>query len=409
MGFLAPRSTERSIDWNLESKLPLDFKEIKRKEQKTGETKAIFLTGATGFLGPVLIQEILLQYDKDVKVYCLVRGESNEIAQKRLIAELKAAQVWDDSFESRLIVWTGNLGKIKFGLSEIDYQTLVERISDIYHNGAWVNLTIPYSGLKSTNVNGTIEAIRLALESHARLHYISTVGSLGSGDPNVNCPEDFVKLDEKQMNQKDGYGQTKAVAERLIYNAIQTYPNLDVRVFRPAAISGDARTGFSNKYDFINLLIQACIMTNLSVKDATTILHWIPVDFVAKSIVTLSRHPETKSKVFHLVGNGPSFQTIFETLTDYGYNLVSISSDNWKKKLPSYITEDNKVLYPIKNILVNYNFNVPVTSNVVLPTAKTREFLHTCGIAWAVVTKEDIIKCLQYLVSHNFLPSPSSQ
>lgn len=91
----------------------------------------------------------------------------------RFIAEMKAALVWDESFQSRLLVLCGDLEKLHFGLSDkyayllnfllicSVWQSLIEEIFEVYHNGAIVNMTLPYKKLKSANVLGTIEVFFL--------------------------------------------------------------------------------------------------------------------------------------------------------------------------------------------------------------------------------------------------------
>ena len=50
----------------------------------------------------------------------------------------------DEGYTSRIKVVRGDLAKPKFALSDEDHTEIINNISDIYHSGAWVNMSIPY-------------------------------------------------------------------------------------------------------------------------------------------------------------------------------------------------------------------------------------------------------------------------
>lgn len=50
----------------------------------------------------------------------------------------------DEKIESRILVKAGDISKPNFGLKKEEYYDIINNISDIYHSGAWVNMTIPY-------------------------------------------------------------------------------------------------------------------------------------------------------------------------------------------------------------------------------------------------------------------------
>ena len=89
--------------------------------------------------------------------------------------------------------------------------------------------------------------------------------------------EKFVTLTSDEMEQRDGYGQTKAVAERLLLRAHEQH-GLAVRVYRPSVICGDSRTGYSNTQDFENHLLRAIILAGVAVTDTSFSLGWVHVD-----------------------------------------------------------------------------------------------------------------------------------
>jgi len=142
--------------------------------------------------------------------------------------------------------------------------------------------------------------IRIALLNGAKIHFVSSISALSS-----KPAEDWLFLSSWEMNSKGGYAQSKVVSERLLYEA-QTQYQVDVRVFRPGTISGDTRSGFSNLRDFTNLIIFTCITLKSAVRGSPFSLSWIPVDFVAKVICTISKSAHSSGKVFHITGDTPS-------------------------------------------------------------------------------------------------------
>lgn len=61
----------------------------------------------------------------------------------------------------------------KFGLDEIEYDTLSYDIDIVIHCAAYVNLVLPYIALKSANVVGTQNLISFCLQGKLKpLHYI---------------------------------------------------------------------------------------------------------------------------------------------------------------------------------------------------------------------------------------------
>jgi len=138
-------SSDPSIDWKKE--FELNFDHIKKYEPSQSQ-RHIFLTGCTGFLGPILVDEILKQYPENIHVYCLIRGENKQIAFERLKQDMEKAYVWSDKYIDRIKILCGELSLPHFSLSDEEYSDVLNNISDIYHSGASVNMVLPYSVLK---------------------------------------------------------------------------------------------------------------------------------------------------------------------------------------------------------------------------------------------------------------------
>ncbi|MEL7407802.1 MAG: amino acid adenylation domain-containing protein, partial [Cyanobacteria bacterium J06558_2] len=132
----------------------------------TATPKSILITGATGFLGAFLLHELLQQTTADI--YCLIRAENKTQAKERIENKLKSYLLWDDGLSQRIIPLVGDLAQPLLGLSIDNFNAIAEKVDVIYHNGAWVNFTYPYSQLKAANVSGTQEVLRLAVQSKVK-------------------------------------------------------------------------------------------------------------------------------------------------------------------------------------------------------------------------------------------------
>ena len=77
---------------------------------------------------------------------------------------------------------------------------------------------------------------------------------------------------------EDGYAQSKRVAERLVAEAGAR--GLPARIYRPARITGDARTGRGNPGDLLSRLVRGCVQLGMA-PELDVLLDMAPVDFVA--------------------------------------------------------------------------------------------------------------------------------
>jgi fatty acid CoA ligase FadD9 len=188
------------IDWKAEAALPPTLPEVAAPPEP-GRT-AVLMTGCTGFLGPVLLSEILRVFPQ-AEVFCLVRGASPERARARLEEGIRSTRLEvPDEAMARVTVLMGELTRERFGLGEEEYGRLLEKVGVIVHNGEWllvtgiavmmmmimmmmmstagatVNMAIPYSAMREANVTGTLRIIDLAMHSGASVHYVSSVAAL---------------------------------------------------------------------------------------------------------------------------------------------------------------------------------------------------------------------------------------
>lgn len=294
------------------------------------EAKTVLLTGATGFLGAFLLNDLLVR--TSAHIICLVRcnePSSDDIPAgiARIRRNLVDHGLWHDSIMERVEIQPGNLSRKRLGLGPEVFEELAHRVQVIVHAAATVNLVYPYAALRSANIGGTREILRLAAISGATVQHISTNGVLPPSQG--GWPEEaMLGIDHVPDKLLDGYGQTKWVAEQLVVEAQRR--GMPVRIIRAGTISGHSSTGAANAWDLLNALIVESIHLGRYPDVEGWRAEMTPVDFVSKAIIHLSNQVHAKQLVFHVGDPDPvDVKVVFEHLKELGYPTEPLSFDDW--------------------------------------------------------------------------------
>lgn len=243
------------------------------------------VTGGTGFLGRRVIP-LLLERHPDCTVHVLVRPGS-----AARLAELAAG--WNGG--DRVAALLGDLTDPGLGLAGPPPPA-----DQVLHLGAVYDLTAG-DEQATTNVGGTAAVLALAGELDATVHHVSSIAV--AGDHRGPVTEDDFDLGQSFPT---AYHRTKFEAEKLVRES-----GLRWRVYRPAAIVGDSRTGEMDKIDGPYLLfglidrlraLPARLPVAVPNIGATNI---VPVDYVARAIVELASRPDLDGRTAHLVNPRP--------------------------------------------------------------------------------------------------------
>jgi thioester reductase-like protein len=368
---------------------------------------AILLTGATGFLGSFLLYELLQQTQADI--YCLVRSETIESGKKKIQSSLESYLLWDESFSQRIIPVLGDLSQPLLGLSEKQFQSLASQLDVIYHNGALVNFTYPYSVLKAPNVLGTQEVLRLASQIKVKpVHFISTISIVYPNNPDVEVVREQDSLDDAKM-PSDGYAQSKWVAEKLV--TIARERGLPVCIYRPGRISGHSKTGACNPGDHTYRMIKGCIQLG-SIPNQDFKLNLSPVDYISKAIISLSNQKESIGKAFHLVNPQPlPLKEMANYIRSLGYAIELVAYDQWRSQLIHTGDSPENALYPLISIFAE---EASDAQSKKAPIQKFDSHNTLTGLAGSSIicppaNAELFSTYFSYLIQTGFLNSPSLQ
>jgi thioester reductase-like protein len=372
-----------------------------------GEPKHIFLTGGTGFLGAFIIRELLHETDADI--YCLVRAANLAEAKDKLQKNLQQYAIWDDKFNSRLIPVVGDLAQPYLGIEPEQFHILASNIDAIYHSAALLNYVYPYSALKTANVLGTQEVLRLACQTKVKpVHYVSSVAVFES-----NAYAGQLVEEQDDFNHWEGiflgYSQTKWVAEKLVKVARDR--GLPVTIYRPPLIAGDSKTGICNTHDFINLMTKGCLQMGCF-PDVNYMLDMSPVDYVSKAIVYLSRQKQSIGQAFHLQHPQPiSLKDLVEWVRSFGYPIEMISYEEWQSKLINDVSSVENPLYTLRPFLLERWSDEQLTipdlylqaRRPIISCQATLKALEGSGVACPPINSELLMTYTSYLVQTGFL------
>ncbi|XP_011057889.1 PREDICTED: fatty acyl-CoA reductase 1-like [Acromyrmex echinatior] len=143
--------------------------------------QSIFLTGARGFLGKMLIEKILRSCPDVREIFLLIRSKKELTVKERLEKSLKLPlydKLREEHFSSfeKLVPISGDVSKKELSLSVADRQMLVERVTIIIHAAANVRFNNSLAYAICTNVRATRDICILAqsMKNLKALVYIST-------------------------------------------------------------------------------------------------------------------------------------------------------------------------------------------------------------------------------------------
>ncbi|MTJ48116.1 non-ribosomal peptide synthetase [Dolichospermum sp. UHCC 0259] len=340
-----PLIPENLIDWDQETILDPQIYPVNTYQKSAKQPQAIFLTGATGFLGAFLLWELLQQ--TQANIYCLVRARDIVAGKKKIQEILDSYLIGNESFYQRIIPVIGDLSQPYLGLNKSEFQDLANQLDVIYHNGAWVNHIYPYSVLKSANVLGTQEILRLACLGKTKpVHFVSTTSIFSqSSISGVQVITEADNSDTHPVNT-NGYVQTKWVSEKLLATARNR--GIPINIYRIGRVSGHSQTGVFNINDLLYKLIIGCIQLG-TVPNRDIQEDIMPVDYVSKAIVYLSTQEKSLDKAFHLFNNQVVHtDNLLRVIHSSGYQVKQVPYQDWRSQLINTVGDlPEHPLYPL--------------------------------------------------------------
>nr|CAD7577217.1 unnamed protein product [Timema californicum] len=144
----------------------------------------VFVTGGTGFMGKVLIEKLLRSCPDIERIFIVVRPKKGKTVEERkekllncvIFDVLRASR---PEFQKQLVMVKGDCSLPKLGLSNSDYEILIQKVNIIFHLAATVRFDEKFNIAIPINIGGTKEIIDLcrACVKLKSMVYISTAYS----------------------------------------------------------------------------------------------------------------------------------------------------------------------------------------------------------------------------------------
>lgn len=246
--------------------------------------KSIFITGASGFIGRVLLEKLLRTYQGIEKIYILMRVKRNMKPYDRLHKQLLQAPIFDriksmkncEQLLSKIIVVSGDIAEPNLGISESNMQMLLNdpTLAVVFHSAATIKFDEPLKVSIQLNLVATKTVIELCrrLPNLLGLCHVSTAYVNSDMKQNENIeekmypmrenPEQMIRLSElmdenlmqtlkmKLVDQRPNtYTYTKALAEHLI--ALEA-SDLPVAIVRPSIVVASWKEPVAGWIDNLN-------------------------------------------------------------------------------------------------------------------------------------------------------------
>lgn len=262
-------------------------------KKKTDEM--ILVTGATGFLGSTLINQLTRQ---GIKLRALKRAHS---------------VVPDLIKDNALVEWvTADINNIS------ELEDAFEGIEQVYHCAALVSFNPKdKQKLLRINIEGTSNIVNLCAAFGARLLHVSSVAALGNAKKGALITEkDFWEYDVKAH----AYAISKYEGEMEVWRGIAE--GLDAVIVNPSVIIG-ATSGFEGSGAIFKLVKEGL---SFYTRGATGI---VDVEDVAKSMIALMNSTETAER-FILSAENYHYQQFFaEIAKGYGVKAPAKEARPW--------------------------------------------------------------------------------
>jgi len=260
--------------------------------QETG--MQYFITGATGFIGKRLVGK-LLERD-DARIFFLVRQHDPE--------RLRALYDYWGCDDSQVTPVVGDLTQDLLGVSAADRRKLGKKTTHFFHAAAVYDLGADAESQLKVNVEGTRQAVRFAEAIGAKhFHLFSSIAAAGLYEGVFR---------EDMFEQAEGldhpYFKTKHDSEGIVRGECK----IPWRVYRPAIVVGDSRTGEMDKIDgpyyFFKLIqklrrLLPAWMPAIGIEGGR--INLVPVDFVVDAVDHIAHLKGEDGRCFHLVDPRP--------------------------------------------------------------------------------------------------------
>ncbi|PCJ43167.1 MAG: hypothetical protein COA99_07790, partial [Moraxellaceae bacterium] len=275
-----------------------------RSNARISINRSFLLTGATGWLGAYLLEELL--NNTSAEIICLGRAIDERDLLTRILANIDRYEIEiSQEQKNRIKPMLGDLEKPDLGLQGESWSYVVNNIEAIYHAAASVGIASSYADMRKTNLGSIVGLAKLAIEAEAKpIFFCSSVAVLIQYDGDGF----LIHKEESAVPTPDGlivgYAQSKWAAESVLLALADR--GLPVKIYRIAHVLPATKTKIAKE----NYIFESVLAVS---RLAGAIPDWkqgkfygVPVDIVSRLLVQSSLLEDNYRGVIHMDNHDPS-------------------------------------------------------------------------------------------------------
>lgn len=385
-------------------------KEVASKNTKVIEfrnMKNILLTGATGFLGSYILNELFKL--EELEIYCLVREKECKSSGERLreCAKYYFGEEYASKVIERVHIINGDLEKESLGIDKEYLNLLSEKIDTIIHCAADVRHFADQEIIEKVNVEGTKQLLDI-VRKNKKIHfnYVSTTSIVGYCEDDPKEITIYEKDFYRGQKFEDVYTESKFIAENMVHEAIQE--GLDATIYRIGNLVGDSITGkfqMNIETDAFYRVVKSLILLEAA-PDERNYVDITPVDYCSKSLVYIARLKQSCGKVYHLCNPNP-IRTIelISKLQFMGYRIMVLDEKDFEEFIFSGDLSD-KEKEAVSLIITEFEGNNQDVKQVRIDTTEATNILKSGDINCPSISNRLIYSLVNYMISIGYIPKP---
>ena len=360
----------------------------------------VLLTGATGFLGIHVLKELIESENGDI--YCLVRSKGKLTADKRLRSLLFYYFADDFSaFDERLHIVDGDITSIDDfkKLNPFDINTIINCAANVKHFSSGTDI-------EDINLGGVINGLEFAKMKDAKYVQISTVSVAGESVNNYPPTDRIFSEQDLYIGQRvdNQYLGSKFLAERAVLEAAAE-DNLDVKIMRVGNLMArNSDSEFQINFEsngFINRIKSFITIGKFPVHMLNNNVEFSPIDYTAKSIVSLAKTPK-ECVVFHPCNNHKiSFADVIDILKDLEFDIDVVGEDEFEAALAEVMKDEEKQA-GLEGFITSIGSGQVKKVWVKDTNNYTIQISYLTGVKWPLISEEYVYNFMKFMKESEF-------
>ena len=372
------------------------------KHQAIGD---VLLTGATGYLGIHILNELLTNYHG--RIICPVRAKNNDEAAHRLktlyfyyFGRTDAFSHFDERVTAFAAEVTEPNAFDNLNISHSDNLTVVNCVANVKHFSAG-------NDIEMVNIESVRNLISFCLRTDSRLIHVSTNSIAGMSVDGVPGPEARLTEQDFYIGQHVDYRKyiySKFKAEELVLDAI-AHHGLNAKIMRVGNLSarqkdGEFQINF-NTNNFLALLRAFVVIGMVPYEDLGRQFEFSPIDEVAHAIMLLAQTPK-ECVVFHPYNTHRQFLSdVLNGFAEAGITLKRVETEQFKQALEKMM--DNPDLVTLLRPLMAYNTNDSrKTRYIESANDYTTQVLYRLGFQWPPTAADYVHRFVDTIVGFDY-------